>query len=291
MESVNSDMAHCTLLMITHNRREYTAQSLRQLLACEGDFSVWLWDNASSDGTAEVVQEWSTHPRVGRVFLSPENVMQIRPFQWMLRDSASPLVGKVDDDCLMPTRWIEPLAEALGEQPELGVIGCWTFWPEDFDAEAAAHKLRRVGRHQIVTNAYIGGTGVLVRRELCRRFPMHLPSAMPLDQFRMSAAGLINGWYYPLIWAEHMDDPRSARCALRQPEGMRGTYALTAKRRGHRTPEEYERWIREDCARILRHTTEEQLREWCLHRLRTAPRRAAGAARRIMRRVWQGAAK
>jgi hypothetical protein len=279
-------MSRVTLLMITYNRREYTRMALERLLAGAGDFAVWIWDNGSTDGTADLVRAVKSHPRVHRVHLSPENVLQTPPFDWLLRDCQSPLVGKVDNDCLMPARWVDPIARALNDEPRLAVIGCWTFWPDDFDPKLAAHKIRRFGDHHVLTNAYIGGTGLLVRSELARRFWMPRPNGMPINQYAMSAAGLVNGWYYPLIWAEHMDDPRSEYCTLRQPDGMNETYALTAQLRGHRTPEQYERWIRQDCARILSRTTEEQLREWRRERLRSAPRAAARAARRLVRRLW-----
>jgi glycosyltransferase involved in cell wall biosynthesis len=273
--------------MITHNRRAYTELALERLLACEGDFSVWIWDNGSTDGCTELVRSMESQPHVGRVFLSPDNVMQGMPFEWMLKECGSAIVGKVDNDCLMPKRWLEPLSRAICERPELGVIGCWTFWPEDFDETIASRKIQRFGDHRIVTNAYIGGTGLLVRTELCHRFPVSMRGGIPIEQYRMSAAGFVNGWYYPLIWAEHMDDPRSSHCVLGESDGMTGTFALTALRRGHKTPQEYEQWIREDCRGILTRTTQDQLRVWRRKQFRTAPLRAARSVKRFVRNLWQ----
>lgn len=270
----------CTLLMITYNRRDYTATSLQRLLECEGDFAVWVWDNGSQDGCAELVSAFSSHPRVERVHLSPDNVMQSPPFEWLLTECRSPIIGKVDDDCLFPRRWVEPIGDAVLRHDRLGAVGCWTFWPDDFIEQSAAHKIRRFGDIRVVSNAYVGGTGVLLRRQIAQRFFAPRPTAIPIEYYRMSASGLVNGWHYPLIWAEHMDDPRSRHCLLRRPEGMSGTFALTAKRRNHRSPQEYEQWIRQDCATLLGQSTAQQLRAWRLDRLRSVPRRAARSIKR-----------
>jgi len=282
-------MTETALLMITHNRLGYTKISLPRLLDGEGDFEVWIWDNGSTDGTADFVASFKTHPRVAQVRCCPDNAMQNIPFQWMLAGSRSPIVGKVDDDCLMPTRWVEPIAEAVRTQPILGAVGCWTFWPEDFDETRAARKIKIVGPHKILSNISIGGTGLLIRRKLCRRFMLPAGFAIPIDQSRMSAAGFINGWYYPLIWAEHMDDPRSKHCMLQIADAVTADYALTARRCGHCTAAEYLDWIRQDCAKLLGETTEEQLRTWRRSRRKKPLRRTARAAVHIIRHLWREA--
>jgi hypothetical protein len=101
----------------------------------------------------------------------------------------------------------------------------------------------------------------------------------------MSAAGFVNGWYYPLIWAEHMDDPRSQHCMLQKDERVHSTYALTARRNGHRTAAEYLNWIRQDCATLLAQTTEEQLLHWQRSRKKKPLRRTVQAAARMIQQL------
>jgi glycosyltransferase involved in cell wall biosynthesis len=281
-------MSMCTLLMITHDRLAYTQKSLSRLIESEGDFALWLWDNGSTDGTADLVVSYEAHPRVERIRLEAENVGQNIPFQWLVSESRSPIVGKVDDDCLMPRRWIDPIADAITTHPDLGALGCWTFWPEDFDEKVGDHKIRTFGRHRILTNISIGGTGILIRRDLCQAFLLPTTFAIPIDQSRMAAAGLVNGWYYPLIWAEHMDDPRSKHCMLDFSDTVTATYALTARRLGHGTASDYLNWIRSDCDRMLREPTERQIRRWRTAQTKKRIRRKARSAMNTLRRLWVG---
>lgn len=63
----------------------------------------------------------------------------------------------------------------------------------------------------------------------------------------MAAAGYVNGWYYPLILQDHMDDPFSKHCLFHDDESIKAlsdvtyvirtfglhTYAQRLKRRSH----------------------------------------------------------
>ena len=51
------------LLLITWNRREYVEKTLANLLADPADFRLYCWDNASEDGTADLIAELDD-PRV-----------------------------------------------------------------------------------------------------------------------------------------------------------------------------------------------------------------------------------
>jgi len=44
--------------------------------------------------------------------------------------------------------------------------------------------------------------------------------AMPKYWLKMAAAGYINGFYYPLIYQEHMDDPKSKYCRIKDKESF-----------------------------------------------------------------------
>jgi hypothetical protein len=40
--------------------------------------------------------------------------------------------------------------------------------------------------------------------------------------------GYINGFYYPLLFQDHMDDPKSSHCRMRTEEGFRAATKVTA---------------------------------------------------------------
>ena len=91
--------------------------------------------------------------------------------------------------------------------------------------------------------------------------PNHDGRGFPVDRIGMTEEGYISGWYFPLIWAEHMDDPRSKYCLMNQAGGMGAQSALTAKSRNIKTSEEYQEWIMKDADRILSSTVNQQLKE------------------------------
>ena len=251
------------LLLISWNRREYIEKTLRNLASSPEDFNLYCWDNGSTDGAADIIASCGD-ARIVEKHFCPINIMQAYPTQWFLEKSRSSIIGKLDDDTLVPSHWIDLIAPAVYNHKELGMIGCWTFRPDDFERnrEKALKKITRAGACQILRNIWIGGTAFLMRKELALRYVIadHNGRAFPIDRIRMSEDGFISGWYYPLIHAEHMDDPRSKHCLMNKPSGMGKQSALTARVRGMRSPEQYQHWIMKDADEILSSTVSQQLK-------------------------------
>lgn len=94
--------------------------SLRSALA-ELDAAVWVVDNASTDGTGRMVKE--QFPEV--IFLPmPENLGYGRANNVAIRKSASDYVLLLNPDTEVPPGTLEPLIEALEQDPRLGGITC-----------------------------------------------------------------------------------------------------------------------------------------------------------------------
>lgn len=51
----------------------------------------------------------------------------------------------------------------------------------------------------------------------------------PAGKLCIVATVSINGWYYPLLYQEHMDDPRSPRTLLKSDEDLARCMPLSAK--------------------------------------------------------------
>jgi hypothetical protein len=49
----------------------------------------------------------------------------------------------------------------------------------------------------------------------------------------IARAGYINGWYYPFILQDHMDDPLSPHCAFQDDESMQALTEITYTMRTH----------------------------------------------------------
>lgn len=214
-------MMRIHLVFVTYNRLEYTKRALPSVLADPTErFDLTIWDNASTDGTAEYLRDQIDDPRIVDLVLSRENIGQTAAVNRIWADSKADLLGKLDNDCIVTPGWTRTLAEAHRDIPNLGVVACWHFLPEDFDYERAKHKIQTFGRHQIFRHPWTCGTGLLIKRETFKRFGPMQQTATTRYWLEMALAGYINGFYYPLIHQEHMDDPMSPHCLIRDAESF-----------------------------------------------------------------------
>ncbi len=217
------------LAFVAYNRLEYTKPALQSILADPAEeFSLTIWDNASTDGTAEYLKNEVRDPRIADIVFSKKNVGQTAAVNTIWGRSKADLLGKLDNDCLMTPGWTRILAQAHADIPELGVVACWHFFAEDFDYARARHKIQTFGRHQILRHPWTCGTGLLFKRTDFERFGPIREKATTQYWLRMAMAGRINGFYYPLVYQEHMDDPMSSYSKIRTEAGLREQAAVTA---------------------------------------------------------------
>jgi len=219
------------ILMITYNRPEYTKLSLKRLLdTCDKDMRVWVWHNGTDEETLEVVQSFREHPRFYKFHHSRENKKLNEPTNWLWSKSKGDYVGKVDDDCLVPDGWADTLKQAHIDVPEFGIIGCWHFLEADFVPELANKKVRTFpGGHQIMQNCWVGGSGYLMKRECLGRNDLLVPNQSFSNYcLQLAAEGWINGWYFPFLYQDHFDDPRSPHTRLKSNDDMKKYLPLTA---------------------------------------------------------------
>ncbi|MEO1008324.1 MAG: glycosyltransferase family A protein [Planctomycetota bacterium] len=266
------------ILMITYNRAPYTRLSLSRLLeTCDESVRVWIWQNGSDPETLEVVSGFRDHPRVFRFRHSEENRKLRDPTNWLLSESDGEFVSKVDDDCLVPVNWLEVLRKAHEDEPRLGAIGCWRFMPEDFRPELAQKKIREFrGTHKILVHPWVEGSGFLLKRDCVRRIGLLREKESGITGYltRVALAGWTNGWYYPFLWQEHMDDPRAPHTLIRTDDDLQKFLPLSARNFGATTVQAWD-------ARLRRSAEE-------LQRLPSSPRYYApwrAALRRRVRRV------
>lgn len=204
------------LSFVTYNRLEFTKLSLESILADKSEnFSLIIWDNASSDGTAEYLKNEVNDPRIKEIFLSSNNIGQTAAVNQIWANSKADLVGKLDNDCLVSPGWTHLFAKAHEDIPNLGVVAMWHFFENDFDYARAKHKIETINGHNIFRHPWTCGTGLLIKRETFKRLGPITSKAMPQYWMKMAKAGYINGFYYPLVFQEHMDDPKSSYCKIK----------------------------------------------------------------------------
>lgn len=223
------------ILFITYNRPDYTKLSLKRLLdTCDDTMRVWVWHNGTDQKTLDVVQSFRDHPNFFEFYHSIENKKLNEPTNWLWKNAPGDFLGKVDDDCLMPSGWANVLREAHVDVPQFGVIGCWHYFEEDIIPEYANKRIVRYnGQHQLLQNCWIGGSGYLMKRQCVKDMGL-LQANRNFTNYciRLAAKGWVNGWYYPFIYQDHMDDPRSPNTGLKTDEDLKKHLPLTAKNTG-----------------------------------------------------------
>jgi glycosyltransferase involved in cell wall biosynthesis len=223
------------LAFITYERLDYTKLALASVLADPTEqFSLTIWDNASTDGTVEYLKNGVNDPRIADIVFSKENIGQTAAVNEVWGRSKADLLGKLDNDCILTPGWTRTLAQAHHDIEQLGVVACWHFFPEDFDHDRARHKIQTFGTHQIFRHPWTCGTGLLIKRRDFEEFGPIQEKATTQYWLKMAAAGRINGFYYPLIYQEHMDDPKSQYSKVRTNDGLRQHATITAGLQGGR---------------------------------------------------------
>lgn len=215
------------LVFITHNRLDYTKLSLASVLADPTEeFSLTIWDNASTDGTSEYLSSVKD-PRIVEKVFSKDNVRLHGAVNNLIDKSKADLIGIIPNDFILSAGWTKKIAQAHVEIPESGMIGCWHFFEDDFSYERAKHKIQTFGRHRIFRHPFTGGGAGLVKLETMKKFGPLKTSATTGYWINLALNGFINGFYYPLIYVEHMDDPKSKYTMLKDEKSYQAAKKVT----------------------------------------------------------------
>lgn len=241
------------ILMITHDRPRYTELSLSRLVeTVPASAAITVWDNASSRETVSVIKRFERHPRVERVVYNKTNDKLWGPTNWFWENTKdADFVSKIDDDCLMPVKWAEKLATAHRDIPEAGVLGCWRFLPEDLNIQKASKKIQTFGAHMVLRNCWVEGSGYLAKRKVIDDIgPLRPKETFTTWCVRAAAKGYINGWYYPFMYQEHMDDPRAEHTGIKTDEDLKKLLPLSASQHNALTKDAWVQRIRMSAARV-----------------------------------------
>jgi glycosyltransferase involved in cell wall biosynthesis len=209
------------LLFITHNRLDYTKKALESILNDSSTkFKLTIWDNASNDDLKKFLKREVSDSRIDNIIFSEKNIGQIESINKVWSNSSAQLLGKLDNDCLVSDGWTGKLAAAHEDIEKLGVIACWHYFLEDFNIEDAKDKIQQIGRHKIFRHPFTCGTGFLIKNRVYKKMGP-LKGRTTTDYWiKMALKKYINGFYYPLILQEHMDDPKSIHSKLKDSESF-----------------------------------------------------------------------
>ncbi|MBN2180479.1 MAG: hypothetical protein JW715_01095, partial [Sedimentisphaerales bacterium] len=119
---------------------------------------------------------------------------------------------------------------------------------EDFDENAArkAGKIQRFGNHQIFRHPWTCGTGLLLKRAVFEKFGPMTGKDTTKYWLKIALNKYINGFYYPLVRQEHMDDPKSPHCLLKDDESIQKMREVTFVLRENNINTMKQRWERRE---------------------------------------------
>jgi len=201
------------IVVVTHNRFEYSKKTIARLLEEPNEeFDLYLWDNASTDETPDYLRDGVKDARLVEVVLSKENVGQTGAMNYVWGKTKAELVGKLDNDCLVTPGWTKIFAQAHKDIEKLGSLACWPFLLEDFDEAAASQKIISLNGHKVFRHPWTCGSGFILKRKTFLAIgPWRKGYKVGTTRYflNLAIAGYINGWYYPLVMQEHMDDIKS----------------------------------------------------------------------------------
>ncbi len=247
------------LLLITWNRREYVEKTLPKLLEDPSDFRLYFWDNGSSDGTADLINSVDD-PRVVKRHLNPENVGQTQPCLWFFETSTSDVIGKIDDDILLPPGWTERIAPMIRKEPKFGMLACWSFLPEDWDENRAKNNIVELSGERVFRCPYVQGHSFLSRRDYLIRYQeVEGLYGLPVDRYGMTLDGLVSGYPLPLLQVHNMDDPRTPLNVKTKSGSLGNDSALTARIAKFQSAEDFGKYLAKEAIRLQEIKFEEDL--------------------------------
>jgi glycosyltransferase involved in cell wall biosynthesis len=273
------------LLMITHNRLEYTQKAVLQLRRIEIPFDLTIVDNVSTDGTMTYLSNLK-RPHAKIEYLSEHQPLSVITNNFWRKSMDYDLVGKVDNDTLVSESWLQRLIEVHQASEHVAAVGGFAFdIYQDWNFENSKRNVRDLGKCKVLIQPIIGGCAYLTKPRVIEKvgfldedIRMEMVDIKGVSSVVLSSEKwgqemnvitpeslrvIVHGWTewqkvaqsrgyvvcypFPLQVVDHMDDPLSAHCLLDKDRTCTELAKQNAKQRGI----QYSRasindWIRKD---------------------------------------------
>ena len=116
-----TDLPRTTAVLTSFNKRDDVRENLAAILKQSLPFAhVIVVDNASSDGTAEMIRK--EFPGVQLVVMPHSNYGACETFNVGFASSDTPFTAILDDDIVMPPDWLEKTTARMQREPETTAI-------------------------------------------------------------------------------------------------------------------------------------------------------------------------
>lgn len=110
--------------IVSYNTKIMTTRCIESLLkSVTIPITLTVWDNASTDGSAEFLRNYG-ETRPVRVITSPENVGYGRALNGSFKGSTSPYVLCLNSDLEFPKKgWLKEIIDFMESRPQIGACG------------------------------------------------------------------------------------------------------------------------------------------------------------------------
>lgn len=117
-------LAHVTIVALCHNHAPFLREALDSILAqTYPHLEVWLVDDASTDGSPEILREYAARNPTWHLRLLPENVGNCRAFnQAFFQSEGEFVIDFATDDVLLPTRLTQQVAQFQAAGATVGMV-------------------------------------------------------------------------------------------------------------------------------------------------------------------------
>lgn len=116
------------IVIVSYNTKDLLGDCLSSLIASQtGDYDVWVVDNASTDGSADMIE--SEYPNVNLI-RSVENLGFGKANNLVALKSDADYVMLLNPDTILTCDLIGPMVKYLEDHPEVGVVGPKALWPD-----------------------------------------------------------------------------------------------------------------------------------------------------------------
>ena len=113
-----------TIVALCHNHAPFLRESLDSILAqTYPHLEVWLVDDASADGSPDILREYAAAHPAWHLLLLPQNVGNCRAFNAAFRQSRGEyVIDLATDDVLLPERVARQVAAFAAAGPTVGMV-------------------------------------------------------------------------------------------------------------------------------------------------------------------------
>lgn len=182
------------LMYLACNRLEFTRETFSALIE-NTDWryvrELLVYDDGSVDGT----REW-LEANIGRApattrFVKTRFGSPVAAMNHFIESASAPVLGKTDNDAMLPPAWLRQSLEVLDRHPELALLGTEAMYPHRHDVNL---------RRSYTSAQFISGLGLYRRAAFSRSLPKPYSKWFGLEEWQMAQGSrLIRGWITPAI--------------------------------------------------------------------------------------------